>query len=129
MCIRDRCSSYISKKILKNKAASFRKKIPPFFERKICMKKDTIAAIATAMSNSGIGIVRISGEESFDIIQKIYRGKTDKNLRAQKSHTIHYGYIVDGEEMIDEVLVMLMKGPHSFTGEDTGCLLYTSRCV
>ena len=83
------------------------------------MKKDTIAAIATAMSNSGIGIVRISGEESFDIIQKIYRGKTDKNLRAQKSHTIHYGYIVDGEEMIDEVLVMLMKGPHSFTGEDT----------
>ena len=83
------------------------------------MKKDTIAAIATAMSNSGIGIVRISGEESFDIIQKIYRGKTDKNLRAQKSHTIHYGYIVDGEEMIDEVLVMLMKGPHSFAGEDT----------
>ena len=83
------------------------------------MKKDTIAAIATAMSNSGIGIVRISGEESFDIIQKIYRGKTDKNFRAQKSHTIHYGYIVDGEEMIDEVLVMLMKGPHSFTGEDT----------
>ena len=55
------------------------------------MKKDTIAAIATAMSNSGIGIVRISGEESFDIIQKIYRGKTDKNFRAQKSHTIHYG--------------------------------------
>ena len=83
------------------------------------MKKDTIAAIATAMSNSGIGIVRISGEESFDIIQKIYRGKTDKNLRAQKSHTIHYGYIIDGEEMIDEVLIMLMKGPHSFTGEDT----------
>ena len=90
-----------------------------FFERKICMKKDTIAAIATAMSNSGIGIIRISGEEAFDIIQKIYKGKKKKNLSLQKSHTIHYGYIVDGNQTIDEVLVMLMRGPHSFTGEDT----------
>ena len=77
------------------------------------MRKDTIAAIATAMSNSGIGIVRISGEESLNIIQKVYRGKT------LKDHAIHYGYIVDGDETIDEVLVMVMKGPHSFTGEDT----------
>ena len=83
------------------------------------MKKDTIAAIATAMSNSGIGIIRISGEEAFDIIQKIYKGKKKKNLSLQKSHTIHYGYIVDGNQTIDEVLVMLMRGPHSFTGEDT----------
>ena len=77
------------------------------------MKKDTIAAIATAMSNSGIGIVRISGEESIDIVKKIYSGK------ELKDHAIHYGYIKDGEETIDEVLVMVMKGPHSFTGEDT----------
>jgi len=77
------------------------------------MKKDTIAAIATAMSNSGIGIVRISGEESIDIAKKIYKGK------ELKDHAIHYGYIVDGEETIDEVLLMVMKGPHSFTGEDT----------
>ena len=77
------------------------------------MRKDTIAAIATAMSNSGIGIVRISGEESLNIIQKVYKGKT------LKDHEIHYGYIVDGDETIDEVLVMIMKGPHSFTGEDT----------
>ena len=77
------------------------------------MKNDTIAAIATAMSNSGIGIVRISGFESLDIIKKIYRGR---NL---KDHEIHYGYIYDGEEPIDEVLVMVMKAPHSFTGEDT----------
>ena len=77
------------------------------------MRKDTIAAIATAMSNSGIGIVRISGEESLNIIQKVYKGKT------LKDHAIHYGYIVDGDETIDEVLVMVMKGPHSFTGEDT----------
>ena len=83
------------------------------------MKKDTIAAIATAMTNSGIGIVRISGSEAFDIIKKIYVGKNNKNLEQAKSHTIHYGYIMDGKETIDEVLVMIMKGPHSFTGEDT----------
>ncbi len=77
------------------------------------MRKDTIAAIATAMSNSGIGIVRISGTEAFDIVKKIYKGKT------LQDHAIHYGYIVDGNETIDEVLVMVMKGPHSFTGEDT----------
>ena len=77
------------------------------------MKKDTIAAIATAMSNSGIGIVRISGAESLDIVKKIYKGK------QLEDHAIHYGYIIDGEETIDEVLVMVMKGPHSFTGEDT----------
>ena len=83
------------------------------------MKKDTIAAIATAMTSSGIGIVRISGTEAFDIIKKIYKGKNQKDLSQVKSHTIHYGYIVDGEETIDEVLIMIMKGPHSFTGEDT----------
>jgi len=83
------------------------------------MRKDTIAAISTAMTNSGIGIVRISGEEAFDIIKKIYKGKNGKDLSKVKSHTIHYGYIMDGEETIDEVLVMIMKGPHSYTGEDT----------
>ena len=82
-------------------------------------KTDTIAAISTAMTNSGIGIVRISGDEAFEIIDKIYKGKKEKILSEQKSHTIHYGYIVDGEETIDEVLVLLMKGPHSYTGEDT----------
>jgi len=83
------------------------------------MRKDTIAAIATAMTNSGIGIVRISGSDAFHIIKKIYVGKNHKDLTKAKSHTIHYGYIVDGNETIDEVLVMIMKGPHSFTGEDT----------
>lgn len=83
------------------------------------MKKDTIAAIATAMSNSGIGIVRISGEESFQIIDKIYKNRSEKILSKENSHTIHYGYIYDGEELIDEVLVMLMRNPHSYTGEDT----------
>ena len=79
----------------------------------------TIAAISTAMSNSGIGIVRMSGPEAFQIADRVYKGKKEKKLCDQKSHTIHYGYIVDGEQVIDEVLVMLMRGPHSYTGEDT----------
>ena len=83
------------------------------------MKTDTIAAIATAMTNSGIGIVRISGSEAFDIIDHIYVGKNKKVISKQKSHTVHYGYIVDKGETIDEVLVMILRGPHSFTGEDT----------
>lgn len=80
---------------------------------------DTIAAISTAMTNSGIGIVRISGEDALEIIDKIYRGKKEKRISEQKSHTVHYGYIVDQDETIDEVLVILMRGPHSYTGEDT----------
>ncbi len=85
------------------------------------MKTDTIAAVATAMSPSGIGIVRLSGAEAFEIADKVYKaGKNSKKrLSDQESHTIHYGYIFDGEEMIDEVLVMLMRGPRSYTGEDT----------
>ena len=80
----------------------------------------TIAAISTAMTESGIGIVRMSGEKAFAIADKIYKSKNGKKLLSQqKSHTIHYGYIVDGEDTIDEVLVMLMRGPHSYTGEDT----------
>ncbi|MFT4106741.1 MAG: tRNA uridine-5-carboxymethylaminomethyl(34) synthesis GTPase MnmE [Lacrimispora sp.] len=85
------------------------------------MKTNTIAAIATAMSSSGIGIVRISGEEAFPIIDKVFKtkGKKEKKLSKEPSHTIHYGYICDGEEVIDEVLVMMMKGPKSYTAEDT----------
>lgn len=85
------------------------------------MKTDTIAAVATAMSPSGIGIIRLSGAEAFEIADKVYRAgkKKGKLLSDQESHTIHYGYIFDGEEMIDEVLVMLMRGPRSYSGEDT----------
>ena len=79
----------------------------------------TIAAVSTAVSNAGIGIVRMSGPEAFAIADRVYKGKKEKRLSGQKSHTIHYGYIMDGEFMIDEVLVMLMRGPHSYTGEDT----------
>lgn len=84
------------------------------------MKTDTIAAIATAMSPSGIGIVRISGPEALEVIDKIYVSrKKDKKLSQCKTHTIHYGYIYDGEEMVDEVMVLIMKGPNSYTREDT----------
>lgn len=78
---------------------------------------ETIAAISTAMSDSGIGIVRISGPEAFEIADRIYKGK--KKLSGEPSHTVHYGWIKDGENTIDEVLVLLMRGPHSYTGEDT----------
>lgn len=81
------------------------------------MKKDTIAAISTGMTNSGIGIVRISGEDAFQIIDRIYKGK--ETLSKVATHTIHYGHILDGQETIDEVLVMLMRAPRTFTGEDT----------
>lgn len=81
------------------------------------MKKDTIAAISTGMTNSGIGIVRISGDEAFKVIDRIYTGK--EILSKADSHTIHYGYIKKNRDIIDEVLVTVMKAPKTFTGEDT----------
>lgn len=82
--------------------------------------KDTIAAVATAMTASGIGIIRISGPESRSITGKIYRSKGGKKkIEEVASHTINYGFIWDEEELIDEVLVMVMDGPRSYTGEDT----------
>lgn len=80
---------------------------------------DTIAAISTAVSPSGIGIVRMSGEKAVSIAEKVYKGKNNKKLFNQKSHTIHYGYIKENDNIIDEVLIMLMKAPHTYTGEDT----------
>lgn len=83
------------------------------------MKTETIAAISTAMNHSGIGIIRISGEEAFTIADRMYYSKSGKKLSDMPSHTIQYGFIKDGEEIVDEVLVMLMRGPRSFTAEDT----------
>ena len=79
--------------------------------------RDTIAAISTGMSASGIGIVRISGGKAFDVINRIYHGKDQ--LSEAESHTIHYGFIKDEGEMIDQVLVSVMRSPRTFTGEDT----------
>ena len=81
---------------------------------------DTIAAAATAMSSSGIGIIRISGDEAYSVMQKIFRPHNpEKKMNEQPAYTVHYGTIADGEEILDEVLVMLMKAPHSYTAEDT----------
>ncbi len=84
------------------------------------MTKSTIAALATPMSPSGIGIVRISGRESMQVIRRIYRSKKGKKkIEKASSHTIHYGYIYDEDEEVDEVLVMIMRAPKTYTGEDT----------
>ena len=83
------------------------------------MKTETIAAVATAMSNSGIGIIRISGENAIEIASKIFKPKNkNKDIKKVESHTIHYGYIVDESITIDEVLLLIMKGPNSYTKED-----------
>lgn len=76
---------------------------------------DTITAISTALGVGAISIIRISGSESTKIVNKIFKGK---DLTKVDSHTIHYGYIVDKEEIIDEVLVSIMKEPKTFTKED-----------
>lgn len=87
------------------------------------MKTDTIAAIATAMTNSGIGIIRISGKDAFTVIDRIYQSKNGKKkLSEEKSHTVHYGYIVDDtkeNKIIDEVMVLIMRAPNTYTREDT----------
>lgn len=84
-------------------------------------KTDTIAAIATAMSDSGIGIIRVSGEDAVNIVDKIYRNaKNEKVLTKYVSHTIHYGFIVrEDRTVLDEVMVSVMKAPRSYTAEDT----------
>ena len=84
------------------------------------MQTDTIAAIATAVSDSGIGIIRISGSDALLVADKVYRSpKNQKKLSQAASHTIHYGYIYDEDELIDEVMVAVMRSPHSYTTENT----------
>ena len=84
-------------------------------------EKETIAAIATALSDSGIGIVRISGENAIYIVDSIFRSASGKKILTKvQSHMIHYGYIVDKDEnIIDEVMTSVMKAPKSYTMEDT----------
>ena len=76
--------------------------------------EDTIAAISSALGVGAISIIRISGDKSFEIISKIF----DKDLTNANTHTIHYGHIIDNDEIIDEVLVSIMKAPKTFTKED-----------
>ena len=89
---------------------------------------ETIAAIATGLTESGIGIVRISGDDSYNIISKIFKSKSGKNIDLSESHKVHYGFIYNvsretsdegKNDILDEVLVINMKSPRSYTGEDT----------
>lgn len=85
----------------------------------IMYRSETIAAISTAMSNSGIGIVRISGDDAIEIADKIFMPvKKKKNIRKVATHTVHYGNIVDNGKIIDEVLLIVMKAPNTYTKED-----------
>ena len=78
----------------------------------------TIVSISTAPGIGGIGIIRMSGEKSFEIIEKIFKPKTHQNIEEIKGYTIKYGNIVENEEIIDEVLVSYFKAPRSYTTED-----------
>lgn len=80
---------------------------------------DTIAAIASGLSPSGIGIIRISGDCAIQIADKIFRNPSGSKLSDANSHTAHYGFVYDGDIKIDEVICIVFKAPHSFTVEDT----------
>ncbi len=82
---------------------------------------DTIAAVATPLGEGGISIIRISGDKSLDIVTSIFKGKNNRTLDDIKPYSMRYGFIIEKEskEIIDEVLVSYMKGPRSFTAEDT----------
>lgn len=79
---------------------------------------DTIAAIATAVNNQGIGVIRISGDESFDVADKIIKLKNGKTIKESQTHTINYGFVYDGDEVVDEVMVSIMRAPKTYTRED-----------
>lgn len=81
------------------------------------LKNETIAAIATGLTNAGIGIIRVSGDMAIDVVDKIFC--TKNGLKTKLSHTINYGHIVEDGNIVDEVLVMIMKAPRTYTGEDT----------
>lgn len=82
-------------------------------------KEQSIAAIATAMSDSGISIIRVSGDDAIFIVDQVFSAKSNKKLIDVESHTIHYGFIKDKREIIDEVMVSVMRAPRSYTTENT----------
>ena len=89
--------------------------------KKIIFTDDKIAAIASGVTQSGIGIIRISGPEAVSVADRIFMTGGGKKISSFPTHTIHHGYIYENEMTVktDEVLVSLMKAPHSYTGEDT----------
>lgn len=85
------------------------------FSHRPYQKGETIAAIATAPGEGAVAIVRISGDQAIDVAKKVY----SSNLERYASHTLHFGRIVSGHETVDEVLLVVMRAPKSYTGEDT----------
>ena len=81
------------------------------------MLLDTIAAISTPRGEGGISIVRMSGQDSLNILEKIFRAKS-KKVSELKNYSINYGHIIDNEHIVDEVLVSIMKAPNTYTRED-----------
>jgi tRNA modification GTPase len=79
--------------------------------------EDTIIAIATPPGIGAISVIRLSGSNSFDAVDLIFSGKTE--IKNSKSHTIHYGKIIDGDEVLDDVLVSVFRSPNSYTGENS----------
>ncbi len=80
--------------------------------------KHIIAAISTAPGVGGVAIVRLSGEGSIKLVDKLFRSPSERKLSERQANTIHFGTLTDGDEVVDEVLVSVFKAPHSFTGED-----------
>lgn len=82
------------------------------------IQNDTIIALATPAGAGAIAVIRISGKEAISLAGPFFRSVHGKDLKKQKSHTIHLGHIVENNKILDEVLVSIFKGPHSYTGED-----------
>lgn len=82
------------------------------------MNTDTIAAIATGMTPSGIGIIRVSGEDAFSIASSVFRRKNNKPLTEYEDHKAYFGYIYDNDHVLDEVILLVFKSPYSYTGEN-----------
>ncbi|MBS1535286.1 MAG: tRNA uridine-5-carboxymethylaminomethyl(34) synthesis GTPase MnmE [Bacteroidetes bacterium] len=81
--------------------------------------QDTIVALATPPGSGAIAVIRVSGAAAIDICAPVFNSVKGKDLRKQKSHTLHLGHIADGAKTIDQALVSVFKGPNSYTGEDT----------
>lgn len=80
---------------------------------------DTIVALATPSGAGAVAIVRVSGPQALDTVAEVFQSVKGKDLRVQKTHTLHLGYIKDGDKIIDQVLVSIFKGTNSYTGEPT----------
>jgi len=83
------------------------------------IKEDTVVAIATPPGSGAIAVIRMSGKNSINIADTFFRAKSNKKLAEQKPNTVHFGEIIDKEEIIDEVLVSVFREPHSYTGENS----------